>query len=521
MVSGVNHEQELRRWSAAMKDILKGAGRTQKWVEEQIGWARGYLSQLLGSKPPDLKVAQLLRVLEAVAVSPAELLSRIYREGSEAGPLPSSGSGHRQPATRRAEEPVAALAEGLAAEVKGMASELARLREEIALLHRALPSWAKDRDVSDRAWEEDTSEDPETTAGLVVELLCARPERRQELLSKGSRHCTLRVAQALLQAARRSAVEDGRATRELAELGLRVAELLDSAVDGERRVKSLRAYGWAVFGNSQRIVGDLRGAEQSFTKARNELCRLEEHRSVIAASVDSLEASLRRELHEFAAALKLAQRAIETYHALGMRESEAKALLKRSTICDFMGDLAGNVAALERAANLIERDEDPWLALILRHNLIFGLARDRQFQRARTLLGETEDLYRQVTVPAMWARRHWVEGLIREGEEDLAGAIGQLEAARDQFAEHSFFFDAALVSIDLAAVLLAEGRTPEVKAVAAAAYALLEGQGVHPDALAALSQFQQAAAMERLDREVLREIALRLSRAAEFRPLPA
>ena len=56
--------------------------------------------------------------------------------------------------------------------------------------------------------------------------------------------------------------------------------------------------------------------------------------------------------------------------------------------------------------------------------------------------------------------------------------------------------------------------------MAAAAYALLEGQGVHPDALAALSQFQQAAAMERLDREILREIALRLSRAAEFRPLP-
>jgi tetratricopeptide (TPR) repeat protein len=354
----------------------------------------------------------------------------------------------------------------------------------------------------------------------LAALLRLAPTDRVAAIEDEPRFRTYPLASLAIDASRKVAPSDPRRSRELADLARVVAAHLGFEPYGEERIQDLRAYAVATFGNSLRVAGDLRGAAQCFREAR-ELLRSGTDASLELVEIDNLESSLRRDLHDFVSALDLSQRAIEGYHALGMKESVGKALLTQSTICDFMGDLAGNVAALERAANLVEREEDPWLALILRHNLIFGLARDRQFQRARTLLGETEDLYRQVTVPAMWARRHWVEGLIREGEENLAGAIGQLEAARDRFAEHGFFFDAALVSLDLAAVLLAEGHTPEVKAVAAAAYALLEGQGVHPDALAALSQFQQAAAMERLDREILREIALRLSRAAEFRPLPA
>jgi hypothetical protein len=87
--------------------------------------------------------------------------------------------------------------------------------------------------------------------------------------------------------------------------------------------------------------------------------------------------------------------------------------------------------------------------------------------------------------------------------------------------QHGNPVEAALVSLDLSAALAEQGRFAEVRELAATTYTLLESQGVHRDALAALAQFQQAAAREQLDRGVLRQIAQRLTRAAEFRPLPA
>jgi hypothetical protein len=81
--------------------------------------------------------------------------------------------------------------------------------------------------------------------------------------------------------------------------------------------------------------------------------------------------------------------------------------------------------------------------------------------------------------------------------------------------------DAAVVSLDLAAVLNSLGRYREVRAVTAASYTLLESQGVHPDALAALAQFQQAAAQETLTRELIRQVARRVAFSPPQRSKPS
>jgi tetratricopeptide (TPR) repeat protein len=374
----------------------------------------------------------------------------------------------------------------------------------------------------DRAHESEfrVRSERQAAAEMLAILLSMPAERRLELLDARSSYCTPGLVDLVLASARRAVHQDAQVSLQLAELGGAVARRLDVATYGERRVRDLQAYAWAVQANGLRIAGDLGGARRAFAQARTTLPTNDDP-SLESIEIDNLESSLRRDLRDFPGSLELSQRVVEAYESLGMLKPATLALLTRAAIFENMGEPEAAVEVLDGTVHRVEALDDPWVSLMVFHSLVFYLARAARFTAAAALFERIQHLYEAHQRPWVDARKSWAEGLIHDGQGDLGSAERALREARSTFDRHGYPIDAALVSIDLAAVLLAQGRAAEVQEVAAAAYALLEGQGVHPDALAALAQFQQAAAMERLDREVLREIALRLSRAAEFRPLPA
>jgi len=59
-------------------------------------------------------------------------------------------------------------------------------------------------------------------------------------------------------------------------------------------------------------------------------------------------------------------------------------------------------------------------------------------------------------------------------------------------------YDAAMTSLDLALLYLMEGRTGEVRRVAAEMHTLFDAQEIHREAAAALLLFQEAAERESL-----------------------
>jgi transcriptional regulator with XRE-family HTH domain len=82
----MDQSRELARWGLAVKELLRQRGWTQAGVERRIGWTRGYLSQLLAPKPPDLKVRQLLQVFEVIGASFPELFTLLGEVGAVATP---------------------------------------------------------------------------------------------------------------------------------------------------------------------------------------------------------------------------------------------------------------------------------------------------------------------------------------------------------------------------------------------------------------------------------------------------
>lgn len=82
----MDQDRELARWGLAVKELLRQRGWTQAGVERRIGWTRGYLSQLLAPKPPDLKIRQLLQVFEVIGASFPELFILLGEVGAVPNP---------------------------------------------------------------------------------------------------------------------------------------------------------------------------------------------------------------------------------------------------------------------------------------------------------------------------------------------------------------------------------------------------------------------------------------------------
>jgi hypothetical protein len=74
-------------------------------------------------------------------------------------------------------------------------------------------------------------------------------------------------------------------------------------------------------------------------------------------------------------------------------------------------------------------------------------------------------------------------------------------------------YDTALVTLELAEVYAALGRTAEVKALARESAPVFQDQGVHREARHALELFHRAAEEERAGAELLRSILAYLNRS--------
>jgi len=88
-----------------------------------------------------------------------------------------------------------------------------------------------------------------------------------------------------------------------------------------------------------------------------------------------------------------------------------------------------------------------------------------------------------------------------------AEAVAGLEEVVKAFAGRQLPYDTALATLDLAALYLEDGRTAEVKALAARMIAIFAAQKVGREAHMALETFERAARAERATAELVRRLA--------------
>ena len=304
----------------------------------------------------------------------------------------------------------------------------------------------------------------------------------------------------------KTAADDAGKALELAELALRIAKRVPG-VEGQLA----QGWAWAFVGNAQRVGGDLRAADEAFARSRElwgagtsgDPGFLDESR------LFDLEASLRREERRLSEAVDLLDRAWKVCEGA----AKGRILVKKAKTLEEADEYEEAVATLRRAIPLADGDRDPRLLLCLRFDLLVNLCHLGRHAEAAPLLPEVKEMTVRLGNELDFVRLRWLEGRVFAGTGQVEDAIAAFRQVRGEFAVRGIAYDTALVTLELAALLAEQGRAGEVKDLARQMASIFKAQGVHREALAALSLFRKAAEEEAVTGELARSVLDFLQRA--------
>jgi transcriptional regulator with XRE-family HTH domain/tetratricopeptide (TPR) repeat protein len=339
-----------------------------------------------------------------------------------------------------------------------------------------------------------TSLAPEGTDGTSLPV-----ELRRELLDLCTHLCE--------QSARAAAHAAAQAL-ELAHLALRIAEIAPGDAAWRSR---LLGYVWAFVANARRVADDLEAAEAALAAA----WRLW-HAGAAAQTEPlgewrllDLEASLRRDRRQFPAALERLDRAL----ALAPQEAHGHILLKRAFTLEQAGDVQAALVTLQGAAPLVEKSAEPRDRWVLCINLLVNLCHLGRHAEAEAQLSALRELTHQLGNKLDSLRVRWLGGRVAAGRGRRDEARATFEEVSSEFAALANDYNAALVALELALLHLEEGRTQEVRTLAAGMVSIFRSKSIHREALAALALFCRAAEAETATAELARRVLAYLERA--------
>ena len=347
---------------------------------------------------------------------------------------------------------------------------------------------------------------------LLQALMERTAEQREMLLQNTWRFRTWGLLELLIDRCLETSIQNPKHGEELGRLALKVADLADTDRYGAERLHDMRARAWSHIGNARRIQSDLQGADVAFHQGRKHLECGTGDLFELAVFLD-LEASLRRHQYRFPNALRLLKRAISIFSELRDDHRAGRSLVNQSVVLLYSGRSEESIPVLYRAMRLIEPEAEPRLLLSAKHNLITGLTNLRHFLAAQRAFREALPLYR--AFPDAWTQNRctWIQGRIARGLGQTAEAEALFLAARDGFLAEGIPYDTALVALELALLYAEQGRSAELKRLAAELVPVFTSRHIHSEALIAIGFFQRAVEAERAEVEVVARVEEYLRKA--------
>lgn len=340
---------------------------------------------------------------------------------------------------------------------------------------------------------------------LPIEHLCLQ-------MRNNPRFGSLPLCDLLLERAWAMTMEEPKAAVMLIDTLLEVAVRVDSSVFGPELHHDLLARAWAYRGNVLRILNDLRLADAAFTKAESLLGTgtgdlLEKARFL------GLKAALRRSQRRLEEANDYLQRTVAIYLGTDEDHLAGRAMISQAGVVFEQGNPAKSANLVKQALTLIDPAREPRLVLCSQQNLVADLAEMGLYQEAMAMLPKTRRLSIEYGTRLDLLRFRWLEGIILQGLGHDARAEAAFLEVRKGFVDEELGYDAALVSLNLAALYARQGRVPELKRLTLEMVPIFESRDVHREALTALLLFQKAVEMETVTVRMVEEVATYLRRS--------
>lgn len=369
-----------------------------------------------------------------------------------------------------------------------------------------------------RSWEALFQRERAEASGLLAELLSHPPERQELILRNNTRYFTWGFLERLLEQSWEHRLESPDRAEQLARLALLVAERLDTALYGAASIEDLRARAWGYIGNAQRVRADLAGATRAFARAIRHL-RHGTREPIEHAVLLDLQASLRRAQRRFRDALRLLRRAFTLFEEVGDRHRAGRTLLGIDIVFTSAGFPEKGIPVLYRAVEMIDSSQEPYLLLCAWHNLIDDLADAGRHLEARRLLARMRPLYASFPESFVGYRMEWLAGKIALGLRQDEEAETLLGRAHSGFLAGNEPYEASLVSLELSALYALQGRTEEMKRLAAELVPIFSSRAIHREAAAALAFWKRAVDTETAGLDLATRLVAFLKRAQYDRDL--
>jgi tetratricopeptide (TPR) repeat protein len=312
---------------------------------------------------------------------------------------------------------------------------------------------------------------------------------------------TWSLSEALLEQARDLRHQPADMLR-LARVAREATERIDPAEWGLRETADLRARAWAELANACRANDDMVEAEAAMLRAIDLRAEGTGSEHLLARLAD-LSASLFCDQRRFSEAFQMLDTAHSLYTKLGASHDAGRILVMKGLYTGYTGNAEEGLQILTQGLASIDRDRDPRLAFRTLHNILLFRVELGEFEEALRQIQRMRPLYERYGGRHEWVKLRTIEGKIAAGLNDLPRAEALFrEVCRDLDAA-GLGYQAAVTSLDLAAVCLRLGKKAEVRQLVAEMVATFRSLGVEREAMASLLMLTEAVEQDRATLELL------------------
>jgi len=311
---------------------------------------------------------------------------------------------------------------------------------------------------------------------------------------------------------------------QLALLATLVARNLSVRRYGLKLVADFQCRAWAELGNAYRVADQLDSAQGALRHA----CELFEQGTgdkSLGIKLLDLEASLAADRRHFGLACNAMSLIYKYHRRLGDHHLAGRALISKGLYIGYWGRPEQAISLLRKGLSLIDENLDPDLALSAVHNELWFLVDCGKFEEARRRLFLNRGRCEASVGRLNQLKIDWLEARIDVGHGKLDRAVENLLQAKQGFSEVGRPFDSALLSLDLAAVLMTQKRSAEAEELVVEAARVFSTLRIEREALMAILMLKKSFEMREASAEMVEEVAAFVRRSendpnARFDPKP-
>lgn len=316
--------------------------------------------------------------------------------------------------------------------------------------------------------------------------------------------CTVGLVDALLAEAR-TRQSMPREFERVADLAIEVAEMLDPRAYPPGMVARARGNAWKDRANALRLRGEAQDALWAIDEAERNF-RQQPIPEFDLAAADYVRATVLVETDRVPDALALAQQAAVTFLDFGDTSREIHArIVEAAALLNLGRTRESREVYLSLLKPLQEIGESRTLALVFL-NIAQTSVAINDTNLASVYFLQAATLFREFGMAGEEANARWGLGRLMAASGRFEEALDRLRAARVEIEKLGFSGDAALVSLDLAEVLLALDRPAEIPGICRSLVERFTRAGSTERALRALSYLKEAAEEGTLSTELVRYV---------------